>query len=156
MKKLLTLMFALALSVSLSSFALAQDKMDHDKMDKKEDKMEKKEKKQHSQQAADTGAALSRTGAFGTKPLIKKDSTIQSGCTPTYTHTHAHTTHIRRLHSSDHLTHANGVLCSSSRAAARALCFPFSDRAPRPACRVGFFAALYHHHHTVDPPWEWW
>lgn len=45
MKKLLPLMFALALSVSLSSFALAQDKMDHDKMDKKEDKMEKKEKK---------------------------------------------------------------------------------------------------------------
>jgi mannitol-specific phosphotransferase system IIBC component len=45
MKKLLTLMFAVALSLSLSSFAFAQDKMDDKKMDKKEEKKDKKEHK---------------------------------------------------------------------------------------------------------------
>jgi hypothetical protein len=50
MKKLLTLMFAIALSMSLSSFAYGQDKMDDKKMDKKEDKMDKKEKKAHKKE----------------------------------------------------------------------------------------------------------
>ena len=50
MKKLLTLMFAVALSMSLSSFAFSQDKMDDKKMDKKEDKMDKKEKKHHKKE----------------------------------------------------------------------------------------------------------
>jgi hypothetical protein len=50
MKKLLTLIFAVALSLSLSSFAYGQDKMDDKKMDKKEDKMDKKEKKAHKKE----------------------------------------------------------------------------------------------------------
>jgi hypothetical protein len=49
MKKLLALMFALALSVSMSSFAFAQAGGDKpmDKMDKKEGKKEKKHHKDH-------------------------------------------------------------------------------------------------------------
>ncbi len=46
MKKLLTLLFAVALSISLSSFAYSQDAGTADKKaDKKEAKAEKKEKK---------------------------------------------------------------------------------------------------------------
>ena len=45
MKKLLALLFALALTVSMSSFAIAQDTMSSDK-DKKADKKEKKAKKE--------------------------------------------------------------------------------------------------------------
>ena len=48
MKKLLALLFAVALSISMSSFAFSQDKMSDDKKaDKKEDKMAKKDKKEH-------------------------------------------------------------------------------------------------------------
>ena len=48
MKKLLTLLFAVALSISMSSFALAQDTASGDKpADKKAEKKEKKEKKEH-------------------------------------------------------------------------------------------------------------
>jgi len=46
MKKLLTLLFAVALTLSMSSFALAQDAGSSDKtMDKKADKADKTEKK---------------------------------------------------------------------------------------------------------------
>jgi len=46
MKKLLTLLFAVALTLSMSSFALAQDAGSSDKtMDKKADKGDKTEKK---------------------------------------------------------------------------------------------------------------
>jgi mannitol-specific phosphotransferase system IIBC component len=45
MKKLLTLMFALALSMSMSSFAFSQDKADDKKMDKKEEKKKDTKKK---------------------------------------------------------------------------------------------------------------
>ena len=49
MKKLLTLLFAVALTLSMSSFALAQDAGSSDKtMDKKADKTEKKAKKSKS------------------------------------------------------------------------------------------------------------
>ena len=46
MKKLLTLLFAVALTLSMSSFALAQDAGSSDKtMDKKADKADKADKK---------------------------------------------------------------------------------------------------------------
>lgn len=51
MKKLLTLMFALALTVSMSSFAIAQDSMGGDN-DKKADKMDKPDKKASKKKAA--------------------------------------------------------------------------------------------------------
>jgi uncharacterized protein YxeA len=53
MKKLLALMFALALTVSMSSFVVAQDTMGGDK-DKKADKKEKKAKKAKKDKKADT------------------------------------------------------------------------------------------------------
>jgi uncharacterized protein YxeA len=46
MKKLLTLLFAVALSISLSSFAVAQDTSTDKKADTKTEKKEKKAKKE--------------------------------------------------------------------------------------------------------------
>ncbi|HKD04130.1 MAG TPA: hypothetical protein VKB77_16950 [Terriglobales bacterium] len=53
MKKLLTLLFAVALTLSMSSFALAQDAGSSDKpMDKKADKADKTEKKAKKSKAS--------------------------------------------------------------------------------------------------------
>lgn len=57
MKKMLALMFALALSVSMSSFPFAQDKMDKPadkKEEKKKDKKAKKEKKEKKEKKDET------------------------------------------------------------------------------------------------------
>ena len=55
MKKLLTLLFAVALTLSMSSFALAQDAGSSDKtMDKKSDKAEKKAAKKNKASKKDT------------------------------------------------------------------------------------------------------